>query len=122
MPISNIYLFADKLSEKLYNLDTRVHAHYCSKNEPDNFISVDSFLYARCATIAEGKLHYKTVLNDASKMPNDIEFEPLLFLADRAFKLKTRKDFNYRPVFNYETHANKIRLEVKWHSPAWKFN
>ena len=107
MPISNIYLFADKLSEKLYKLATREHAEYYAKNEIDNYISVDGFLYARCAVVAEGIEYYETVLNDASKMPEDIEFEPLLFLADRAFKLKTAKDFNYRPMFNYETHSNK---------------
>lgn len=47
MPVANIYLFADRLSAKLYHLDTRAHATAYAANEPDNFISADDFLYAR---------------------------------------------------------------------------
>ena len=64
LPLSSIYIFADKLSEKLYSLDTKANAEAYSKNEIDNFLSVDGFLYARCAVIAEGKEYYETVLTD----------------------------------------------------------
>ena len=106
MPVSAIYIFADKLSEKLYRLDTKQHAQAYSANEPDNFISVDDFLYARCAVVAEGSEYYEKVLNDPSQMPKNLVFEPILSLADYAFEQKTGEEFNYIPTFNYETHSN----------------
>lgn len=107
MPTSNIYIFADKLSEKLYYLDTKKHAQAYAAQEPDNFISVDDFLYARCAVVAEGQSYYEKVLNNPVQMPNDIVFEPLLSLADFAYEMKIGMEFNYRPTFNYETRSNQ---------------
>jgi hypothetical protein len=106
MPVAAIYVFADKLSEKLHSLDTRHHAEAYSKNEPDHFISVDDFLYARCAVVAEGRTYFEKVLANPSEMPDDIVFEPLLSLADFAFEQKTGTEFNYVPTFNYETRSN----------------
>jgi hypothetical protein len=106
LPVACIFLFADKLSEKLYHLDTRQHANTYAKDEPEPFLSVDDFLYARCAVVAEGETYYKKVLNDAHSMPNEIVFEPLLNLADSAYELKTNMEFNYRPTYNYETGSN----------------
>ena len=40
-------------------------------------------------------------------MPNNIDFEHLLSLANEAYKLKTGKEFNYIPTSNYETHQNQ---------------
>ncbi|MDX2164540.1 MAG: DUF4240 domain-containing protein [Gammaproteobacteria bacterium] len=94
MPVVNICLFADKLSEKLFQLDTRAHANTYAANEPENFISADDFLYARCAVIAEGKEYYEKVLNDPAQMPEDIIFEPLLYLADDAFEAKSLFGFS----------------------------
>jgi hypothetical protein len=107
MPVSSIYLFHDKLSMKLYYLDTRAHATVYAVEEPDNFISADDFLYARCAVVAEGRDYYEKVLNDPAQMPNDIVFEPLLYLAEDAFELKMGIPFNYTPTYNYETQSNK---------------
>ena len=106
-PVSHIYIFSDKLSEKLYNLDTKQHAQTYAKNEPEQFISVDDFLYARCAVVAEGREYYEKVLKDPLLMPDEIVFEALLNLADDAFELKTGDEFNYHPSFNYETYRNK---------------
>lgn len=107
MPVAAIYVFADKLAEKLYHLDTRPHAETYAANEPDHFISVDDFLYARCAVVAEGREYYEKVLNDPATMPDSIVFEPLLSLADLAFEQKTGAEFNYVPTFNYETRSNQ---------------
>lgn len=107
MPVTNICIFADKLSAKLFNLDTRAHANAYAANEPNHFISADDFLYARCAVVAEGKVYYEKVLNDPAQMPDDIIFEPLLYLADDSFEMKTGVPFNYRPTFNYETQSNR---------------
>ena len=106
MPMASIYLFHDKLSEKLYLLDTRAHAAGYLKKQDDDYLSVDDFLYVRCAVVAEGKQYYEEILNNPSEMPIDIDFEHLLSLADDAYQLKTGKEFNYFPIFNYETHSN----------------
>jgi hypothetical protein len=112
MPIPSIYLFADKLSSKLYHLDTRVHADAYAAKDPEHFISADDFLYARCAVVAEGKEYYEQVLNEPSLMPDEIVFEPLLFLADDAFEMKMGIPFNYKPTYNYETQSNKAGWQI----------
>jgi len=106
MPIASIYLFEDMLSEKLYQLDTRQHAEGYLQKQEDNYLSADDFLYVRCAVVAEGKAYYEEILNNPSAMPAEIDFEHLLSLADDAYKLKTNREFNYFPIFNYETQSN----------------
>lgn len=113
MPVSSICIFADKLAAKLYDLDTRAHAMAYAANEPEQYISADDFLYARCAVVAEGKEYYVKVLNDTTQMPEDITFEPLLFLADEAFELKMGIAFNYTPTCSYETQSNKAGWNIK---------
>lgn len=113
MPVSSICLFADWLSKLLYKLDTRAHALAYAIDEPDGFVSADDFLYARCAVVAEGKDYYEQVLRDSSLMPNEITFEPLLYLADDAFEVKMGIPFNYRPAYNYETRSNEKAWLVK---------
>ena len=107
MPIVNIYLFADKLAEKLYLLDTRLHGDAYLAKQEDDYFSVDDFLYVRCAVVAEGQAYYEQVLNDPQTMPGDITFEPLLFLADAAYEQQVGKQFDYQPTYNYETYSNK---------------
>ncbi len=102
LPVSFIYQFEDKLSEKLYQLDTRQHAIKFKKP-----LSVDEFLYARCVVVANGETAFKTVLNDPTEMPTDVDFEPLLYIASDAYLLKTRKQFEYVPTFSIETYSNK---------------
>lgn len=107
MPMPCIYLFKDFLSEKLYRLDTRQHALVYLKKERNDFLSADDFLYARCAVVAEGKAFYQKTLKNADEMPSGITFEPLLNIANEAYKVKTNKNLNYIPSFNYETKSNK---------------
>lgn len=107
MPVVNIYLFADKLSEKLYQLDTRPHGDAYLANEGDDYLSVDDFLYVRCAVVAEGKEYYEQVIADPGKFPDEISFEPLLSLADKAYEIKTGRDFDYHPTLSYETYSNQ---------------
>lgn len=106
MPVSNVYLFKDKLSEKLYHLDTRAHAKGYMEKQEDDYFSVDDFLYVRCGVVAEGKAYYQSILNNPAEMPGDIDFEHLLSLADEAYEMKTGKPFDYFPIFNYETRSN----------------
>jgi len=107
MPVSHIYSFADRLSEKLFLLDTKWHAQAFSARDPEAFLSVDDFLYARCGVVAEGREFFEKVLKTPSRMPDSMVFEPVLNLADLAFKLKTGLDFDYHPVYNWETYSNK---------------
>lgn len=55
MPVSSIYLFQDMLLEKLYQLDTRQHSNGYLQKQEDGNLSVDDFLYVRCAVVAKGK-------------------------------------------------------------------
>ncbi|NUQ26593.1 MAG: DUF4240 domain-containing protein [Saprospiraceae bacterium] len=107
MPIVNIYLFADKLSEKLFLLDTRTHGDAYLANEGDDYLSVDDFLYIRCAVVAEGKEYFEHVAANPSEFPDEISFEPLLSLAHRAYEKKTGRKFEYYPAISYETYSNK---------------
>jgi hypothetical protein len=111
MPISNIYLFQDFLSEKLFQLDTRLHGDAYLKKDGGEYLSVDDFLYVRCAVIAEGQEYYENVLRNSDEMPCEIDFEHLLSIAEGAYLKKTKKEFSYFPTHNYETGSNKI---------AWK--
>lgn len=106
MPIPSIYLFHDMLSEKLYRLDTKKHADtYLGKQSTPDF-SADDFLYVRCAVVAEGKAYYERVLGNPAEMPADIDFEHILSVAGDAYELKTGHEFDYFPIFNYETGSN----------------
>ncbi len=107
MPVMNIYLFADKLSEKLFELDTRLLADEYLKNEGDDYLSVDDFLYVRCGVVALGKDFFQKILLNPAELSENFSFEDLLTIADRAYELKTGRRFDYFPVKNYETYSNK---------------
>ena len=108
MPLANIYRFQDLLSEKLWYLDTRKRANvFLDDPEEEGYLSADDFLYARCAVVANGKQYYDDVLQHPEKMPKELTFEPLLFVASQAYKRKTGRDFMAQPSLSYETHSNK---------------
>ena len=109
MPIHDIYLFQDTLSKKLYQLDAKKYALHLGEDswQEGNYFSVDNFLYARCAVVANGKKTYEEIVQDPAKMPKDLTFEPILSLAADAYYLKTGKIFDYTGHFNYETYGNE---------------
>lgn len=107
-PLAHIYRFADILSEKLWQLDTKAHAQvFLDDPEEEGYLSSDDFLYARCAVVANGQIYYENVLKNPSEMPLDLTFEPLLYIAMNAYKRKTGKAFMAVPAFNYETYSNQ---------------
>ncbi len=107
-PLSHIYRFSDVLAEKLWQLDTRAHAQvFLDDPEEEGYLSVDDFLYTRCAVVANGPDYYEKVLKSPAKVPKDLTFEPLLYIALKAYKRKTGKDFTAIPARNYETYSNK---------------
>lgn len=105
LPIGNIYQFADKLARCLWQLDTYRHAK--GFLEDGEYLSVDGFLYARCAVVANGQEVYDEILNSPDEMPLDLSFEELLYTAEAAYLKKTGEEMVYRPLFNYETYSNK---------------
>ena len=103
-PVSDIYLFEDMLSEKLHQLDTKLHAQAAY---PNGRVSVDGFLYVRAAVVAGGKTRFQAVIANPELMPQEESFEALLSLAARAFEQKTGETFDYLPPVDYETYANE---------------
>jgi Protein of unknown function (DUF4240) len=106
MPVSAIYLFEDFLSKKLFDIDTREHAKAYMNQQTDDYFSVDDFLYVRCAAVAEGREYYEKIKNNPSELSPDIDFEHILSVAADAYKRKTGRDFEYSPLYNYETKSN----------------
>lgn len=108
-PVGIIYQFYDKLSEKLYLLDTRAHAENSGDNayDPDGPFSVDLFLYDRCCVVANGRNFFEKVLADPTLMPKDLSFEALLYIAPEAYERKMDRPMEeYLPSYNYETFSN----------------
>lgn len=106
LEIKEIKAFQDILSEKLFLLDGEKYATEIGQFAYGKDFSVDIFLYARCCVIANGKACYEKVLRNPKAMIKDLTFEPLLSLAAKAYELKTGKELEYVPAFNYETFFN----------------
>lgn len=110
MEVADIQEFAEILSEKLYQLDGLA---YASNIGPDSYkdgkhFSVDYFLYVRCCVVANGKEYYEQVLNDPTEMPEEMDFEALLYLADEAYNKKMgTEDENLFTKLSFETYSNK---------------
>jgi hypothetical protein len=106
--LAHIYRFSDMLAEKLWHLDTRKHAQvFLDDPENEGELSVDDFLYTRCAVVANGQAFYEKVLQNPTEMPSDLTFEPLLYLAANAYNRKTGKRFTTISAYPSETYSNK---------------
>ena len=108
-PVHFIYLFQDILAKKLFALDQKKYALHIGDAawQTNKYYSVDNFLYARCCVAANGKQLYQEVIEQPNEMPKDLTFEPLLWIARRAYRQKTDKKFDYHPIPFYETYSNK---------------
>lgn len=104
--IGAIYRFQDILCSKLYELDGRKYAEQLGYGSEEYF-SVDEFLYARACVIANGRETYEAVLKEEMEMPQNLTFEPLLYLAGHAYFQKTGKEFIHVPTHSYETFSNQ---------------
>jgi Protein of unknown function (DUF4240) len=108
LSIAQIYQFNDKLSEKLWQLDTKSHAQPLIEEDKDGYFSEDEFLYARCCVVANGQIYFEKILNNPTDFPTDKTFEDLLYIASEAYNRKTGKKFIIAPAYNYETGSNKM--------------
>lgn len=110
LPVNEIMKFEEALAYKLYLLDTKEHAKNIgqySYYETNSYFSPDIFLYCRCAVVVNGKDFYNAVLKNPKKMPKDLEFESLLYLASTSYELKTENPFEYFTSYSYETFSNE---------------
>lgn len=107
--VENIYRFEEILAKKLHALDGEVYARHLGWGKADGkHFSVDGFLYARCCAVANGKAFYEKVLAEPSLMPKEYWFEPILYLGEKAYRLKTgSEDYDYLPTVSYETFSNE---------------
>ncbi len=110
MSVKDILQFQDILAEKLHALDGEQYARqigvYAYKDAGKPF-STDLFLYARCCVVANGREFFEQVLTDPRKMPKDIEFEALLYVARLAYERKTGEEYDYLTQIDFETFSNK---------------
>jgi len=105
----HIARFQETLAYKLYMLDTREHAKNLGAHSYREglYFSVDWFLYVRCYVVARGQAFYNEVLNNPKKMPEDSEFEEMLYMANAAYKRRKHKDLNRETLLDYETYSNQ---------------
>ncbi|RHW43392.1 DUF4240 domain-containing protein [Neobacillus notoginsengisoli] len=109
----DIFRFEDILSKLLYDLDGKEYAKHIGEGayvNENTYFSPDEFLYSRCVVVANGREFYDEVLNDPKSMPEDMEFEALLYIASEAFEMKNDEEYECVPKFDYETYSN----ESKW--------
>ncbi len=103
MPLKAITQFEEILAHQLYLIDGKKYATVFYKEA----VSADGFLYWRCGIIAQGKDFFENFLANPFYSENLFPCEPLLYVAEKAYKLKTGlPTFDYIPTHSYETHSN----------------
>jgi hypothetical protein len=104
----DIFRFDQILAEKLYALDRETFARVLGWDASSHSrFSADVFLYARCCAVANGREFYEKLLQKPSIMPKEHTFEPLLYLAEQAHRLKTGSDrYDFLPTLSYEMFSN----------------
>lgn len=99
---SDITAFDDLLAEHLFELDGQAwagNAGVCGEFE-------DLFLYCRCVVVASGREVYQAVLANPLLMPEGMEFDRLLDVAERAWSRKTGEPYEHVPSHSLEMRAN----------------
>lgn len=102
-----IFAFEDIMSELLYEIDTHRNYETASKIYSHND---DTFLYARCVAIINGKDYYGKVKSGKITDLWKSEFEAILYVAREAWAKKHDKpdrEFPHISPVSYETGSNK---------------
>lgn len=108
-PLRHIYDFKDILSQKLYLIDTAAHARQIGQRafrEDAEDFSADSFLFARCCAVANGREQYEAIRQNPALMPKDLEFAPLLRISSEAYRRATGNVLRYVSTYSVETFSN----------------
>jgi hypothetical protein len=109
-PLRHIYDFKDILSQKLYLIDTKAHAQNIGESaysEEENLFMEDGFLFARCCAVANGQEIYEKIRNNPKEMPKNMEFSPLLRIANDAHRRKEETVLRYVSAYSVETFSNR---------------
>ena len=109
-PLRHIYDFKDILSQKLYWLDTAAHARQIGKGafHPDTHdFSTDGFLFARCCAVANSRNQYEAIRQNPELMPKNLEFAPLLRIANKAHRRAHGTVLRYVSAYSIETFSNR---------------
>ena len=103
-----IHAFQNMLAAHLWELDGRAWAKQSGDGIwwGNDSLSSDGFLYARCVVVANGKAFHEAVRLDPAKMPKEMEFESLLYLAPKAFERKTGRQYDRPTDVSFETYSN----------------
>jgi Protein of unknown function (DUF4240) len=109
-PLRHIYDFKDILSQKLYLLDGVDFASHTGDNayrvDREDF-NAELFLYARCAVVANGKLVFEEVLKHPDRMPVNVDFEAILWVANEAHRRQKGTSLRYVSAYSVETFSNE---------------
>jgi hypothetical protein len=108
-PLRHIYDFKDILSQKLYLIDTVEHARQIGQRafrEDAEDFSADGFLFARCCAVANGKEQYEAIRQNPALIPKDLEFAPLLRIANEAHRRSQGTVLKYVSAYSVETFSN----------------
>ena len=106
----DIFQFEEILAQKLFALDTKLHAKEIGEDaytDGEAFFSVDGFLYSRCLIVANGKDLFDQVLKNPKEFPKDMEFEAILYIAREAYEQKNDKEWEYVSPTDCETFNNE---------------
>lgn len=113
LPIEDIFTFDDILAEKLYQLDGQKYANACypkkqTLSDGIPYMSVDDFLYCRCAVVVNRRKFYEFTLEYPKNWPVDATFESILYLAQKAYENKTKgEDYPHLSNPSFETYSNR---------------
>lgn len=111
----DINQFYEILARLLYEIDGLAWAENMGDApiiDGDPYYSPDAFLYARCCVVANGEATYGEVKENPEQMPKDMEFESLLYLADKAWERKHGEESDYEEFFceteyDFESFSNE---------------
>jgi hypothetical protein len=104
--------FADHLARSLHALDTPAHYRVTAT-------SGVSFLDARCAAVAAGLTAYRQALNAPATLAAlaGRPGEELLSVAEKAYRIATRRDWHHVPAVSTSTGANVAAWGDAWLHP-----
>ena len=72
------------------------------------------FLYSRCVMLLYGRDAYEAAVTNPTLMPQGVEFEAVLSIAQQAHELKTGEELDATTPVSYESFSN----EAGWQSTA----
>jgi Protein of unknown function (DUF4240) len=104
--------FADHLARALHALDTPAHFRAAQR-------SGASFLGVRCAAVAAGASAYRQVLSAPDRLAGftDRPAAQLVPVAERAYRISTRADWQHEPAVDTHTGANIAAWGSSWLHP-----